>query len=41
VTRDEDLEAAYIEAWAEWFKSGEADVWDVVVGDGLDDFPAS
>lgn len=29
------LDEAYAEAWSEWEASGEADVWDAVVGDGL------
>ena len=33
--RTSELGAAYEEAWQEWEESGEAEVWDVVVGDGL------
>jgi Arc/MetJ-type ribon-helix-helix transcriptional regulator len=28
------LDEEYAEAWTEWSASGEADAWDVVVGDG-------
>lgn len=34
--RDRSLEEAYHEADEEWYASGEADVWDVVVADGID-----
>ncbi|MDO4898740.1 MAG: ribbon-helix-helix domain-containing protein [Rothia sp. (in: high G+C Gram-positive bacteria)] len=30
-----DLGAEYAQAWREWEESGEADTWDVAVGDGL------
>lgn len=35
--RDEELEDAYAEAFMEWRESGEQQVWESVVGDGLDD----
>lgn len=34
-----DLERSYEEAWDEWTSSGDSAVWDVTVGDGLDDAP--
>jgi len=34
--RASELEAAYTEAFEEWGASGEAELWDVTVGDGLD-----
>jgi Arc/MetJ-type ribon-helix-helix transcriptional regulator len=34
--RTAELGPAYAEAWAEWEESGEAAVWDVTVGDGID-----
>jgi Arc/MetJ-type ribon-helix-helix transcriptional regulator len=34
--RSSELGPAYREAWTEWESSGEAAVWDSVVGDGLD-----
>ncbi len=33
--RAAELGPAYAEAWEEWETSGDADVWDSVVGDGL------
>jgi Arc/MetJ-type ribon-helix-helix transcriptional regulator len=33
--RVSELHDAYGEAWAEWDASGEAEDWDVVVGDGV------
>lgn len=30
------LEDAYLEADTEWYQSGEAEVWNPVVGDGID-----
>ncbi len=33
--RSTELGEAYAEAWSEWSQSGEADVWDAAVGDGL------
>jgi Arc/MetJ-type ribon-helix-helix transcriptional regulator len=33
--RATELGEAYADAWSEWSKSGEADLWDVAVGDGL------
>jgi len=33
--RSTELGEAYAEAWSEWSQSGEADAWDVAVGDGL------
>src|SRR3954454_5505467 len=33
--RASELEAAYTEAFEEWGASGEAELWDVTVGDGL------
>ena len=35
--RAESLEDAYVAAWDEWVASGEQEVWDETVGDGLDD----
>lgn len=35
--RDDDLADQYEEAWTEWEESGEAKVWDAVVGDGIED----
>lgn len=32
--RSTELGDAYADAWSEWSESGEADVWDVSVGDG-------
>lgn len=29
----------YALAWQEWYESGEAEVWDVTLSDGLDDAP--
>ena len=34
--RASELGPAYAEAWAEWETGGNADVWDSVVGDGLE-----
>lgn len=33
--RSTGLEDAYLEAWDEWFSSGEAEVWEVTIADGL------
>jgi Arc/MetJ-type ribon-helix-helix transcriptional regulator len=33
--RASELGAAYEEAWTEWVETGEDDVWDVAVDDGL------
>ena len=33
--RSAELGDAYEQAWAEWFDSGDAAVWDGAVGDGL------
>ena len=33
--RASELGRDYAEAWEEWAESGEADVWDAAVGDGL------
>ncbi len=33
--RSTELGEAYADAWSEWSETGEADVWDVAVGDGL------
>jgi Arc/MetJ-type ribon-helix-helix transcriptional regulator len=33
--RSTELGEAYAEAWSEWSQSGEADMWDVAVGDAL------
>jgi Arc/MetJ-type ribon-helix-helix transcriptional regulator len=30
-----ELDEAYGDAWAEWDASGEADIWDAAVGDGV------
>lgn len=35
--RDEDLSDQYAAAYQEWEESGEAEVWDAVVGDGIED----
>lgn len=35
--RTSDLGKDYAAAWAEWEASGDADLWDSVVGDGLAD----
>ncbi|MYI83308.1 MAG: ribbon-helix-helix protein, CopG family [Chloroflexi bacterium] len=34
--RDEELVEAYKIAWKEWEASGDAALWDVTVGDGLE-----
>lgn len=34
--RTRDLGDAYEEAWDEWYASGEAAIWECVIGDGLD-----
>jgi hypothetical protein len=36
---DHALETEYEEADEEWYASGEAELWDSTVGDGLDDTP--
>jgi Arc/MetJ-type ribon-helix-helix transcriptional regulator len=33
--RFDELDQAYGDSWAEWDASGEAQSWDVVVGEGL------
>ena len=33
--RSAELGEAYADAWSEWSESGEAEVWDLAVGDGL------
>ena len=33
--RSSKLRDAYADAWREWAESGESDVWDSAVGDGL------
>lgn len=35
--RSQNLAEAYADAWDEWSASGEAALWESVVGDGLDD----
>lgn len=35
--RDDDLADQYQEAWDEWYDSGEAEVWESVAGDGIED----
>jgi metal-responsive CopG/Arc/MetJ family transcriptional regulator len=35
--REEDLVDQYAAAYQEWEESGEAEVWDAVAGDGLED----
>lgn len=35
--RNASLEDAYLVAWDEWESGGEADVWEIVVGDGVVD----
>ncbi len=35
----EELKLQYAAAYQEWFDSGEAEVWDAVVGDGLENEP--
>lgn len=37
--REDDLADQYEEAWTEWEESGEARVWDAIVGEGLEDDP--
>ena len=32
--RNASLEDAYLVAWQEWESDGEADVWEIAVGDG-------
>jgi hypothetical protein len=32
---DEELSAAYEDAWADWADSGEAETWEAAVADGL------
>jgi Arc/MetJ-type ribon-helix-helix transcriptional regulator len=34
-----ELESAYTEAWDEWAASGDAELWDAPIGDGLTDAP--
>ena len=34
--RTAELGAAYAAAWEEWYESGEAALWELTVGDGLD-----
>lgn len=36
---DPELDAAYEQAWQEWESSGDAQGWDLTVGDGLTDVP--
>ena len=33
--RAAELGAAYQAAWEEWFASGDAEIWDSAIGDGL------
>ncbi len=33
--RAADLGAAYQAAWEEWFASGDAEIWDTAIGDGI------
>ncbi|MEO6469472.1 MAG: ribbon-helix-helix domain-containing protein [Acidimicrobiia bacterium] len=35
--RSADLGQDYAAAWAEWENSGDAELWDATVGDGLSD----
>jgi Arc/MetJ-type ribon-helix-helix transcriptional regulator len=35
--RAAELGQAYAAAWEEWFESGDAELWDTTVGDGLRD----
>jgi Arc/MetJ-type ribon-helix-helix transcriptional regulator len=35
--RNASLEDAYLVAWEEWESGGEADVWEITVGDGVTD----
>lgn len=35
--RTSELESAYADAWDEWQRSGEAEVWDGASGDGIAD----
>ena len=37
--RNPDLEQNYADAWDEWESSGEEEVWEATVGDGLADAP--
>ncbi|WP_161883508.1 antitoxin [Deinococcus alpinitundrae] len=39
--RDQALEAQYAQALTEWEERNEAEVWDVVVGDGLEGHDAA
>ncbi|TSA79288.1 antitoxin [Deinococcus detaillensis] len=39
--RDQSLEAQYAQALTEWDESGEAEVWDVAVSDGLEGHDAA
>jgi Arc/MetJ-type ribon-helix-helix transcriptional regulator len=39
--RDAYLEAAYLEADGDWYSSGEAEAWETVTADGLDDGDAA
>jgi hypothetical protein len=34
-----DLAEAYAAAWEEWVTSGDAELWNVTLADGLDDQP--
>ena len=39
--RGESLRDQYVEAYREWTDSGEAEVWEAVIGDGLEPDNAS
>lgn len=39
--RDQALETQYAQALTEWQGSGEAEIWDAVVGDGFEDDDAA
>lgn len=39
--RDQSLEAQYEQALTEWEENGEAEVWDMAVGDGLEGYDAA
>ncbi|MFD4247228.1 type II toxin-antitoxin system ParD family antitoxin [Streptomyces sp. NPDC058525] len=35
--RESALEKEYLEAWDEWYESGDAELWDRTAGDGIVD----
>ena len=36
-----NLQQAYAAAWEEWFSSGDEQVWEIALADGLDEQPAA